>query len=106
MAPAARGEADGSSTLAVGAVVRARVVARLLGVRLLRLDATVVVTPPVFSEPAPTPTAVRARAVAPPPGTVMTGGGLPEAERLLRLAQGRPAPTPRTGRTRGAATQR
>ncbi|MFC6151879.1 hypothetical protein, partial [Mumia xiangluensis] len=46
MERASRRGPDGEPTLAFGAVVRAHVVARLFGVRLLRLDATVVVSPP------------------------------------------------------------
>ncbi|MDD9347600.1 hypothetical protein [Mumia sp.] len=97
MAQAGHASPDGGPTLADGAVVRAHVVARLLGVRLLRLDATVVVTPPSAPEtsdlggPVVLGATVSPRTEIAPltsiaPSTAVDGG-LPEAERLLRLAR-------------------
>ncbi|WP_370617854.1 hypothetical protein [Mumia sp. Pv 4-285] len=92
MARAVRPAADGEPTLAVGAVVRAHVVARLFGVRLLRLDATVVITPPVVAPVDDLPGPVVVGSAVVPRGALpqieqRSDGGLLEAERLLRLAR-------------------
>lgn len=79
---------DDGATLATGAVVRAHVVARLLGVRLLRVDATLVITPPALPGTTlapPVMPSVQTRAL--PGAAVSLDGGLPEAERLLREAR-------------------
>ncbi|MGH1561681.1 hypothetical protein [Mumia sp. DW29H23] len=97
-APPPEGE---QPTLAVGAVVRADLVARLLGVKLLRIVATIVVTPPAgppvgppVGPPTRTPVArsvtrpLDPRALPVVPGVVLSrDGGLPEAELLLREAR-------------------
>ena len=73
--------ADGTSELTDGIVVRTQLLGRLLGLRLLRIDGTVLVSPahPVNpSRPAPARPAEPARAA---------GSDLAEAARLLRENQ-------------------
>lgn len=72
---------DGGATLASGAVVHAHVLARLLGVRLLRLEADVVLAPALTARPVPTRAV--ATVVAERPGT----GQLSDARRLLAAAE-------------------
>jgi hypothetical protein len=79
---------DGRRRLSEGALVEASVVARLFGVRLLRLDASVALAP---AEVRPTTGAVQAAPrtatrSAPRRAAVAPGRGLPEAVRTLSEA--------------------
>ncbi|MFD1825691.1 MULTISPECIES: hypothetical protein [Mumia] len=81
---------DGAPTLADGAVVRAYVVARLLGVRLLKLEATILLAPPPGPSALEQPvlgTALRGATPLAPVTAPARDGGLPEAQRLLAEAR-------------------
>lgn len=77
---------DGRRRLSEGALVEASLVARLLGVRLLKLDATVALAPAeVRAVPAP-PARRSSVPPAPPPGRAAPGRRLPEAVRTIGAA--------------------
>jgi hypothetical protein len=72
-----------------GVLVEASILARLLGLRLLTLDVTLVLVPAEVSAPAP-PSAARGqhaggspRRHSPPPARTVTGGGLADAVRSI-----------------------
>lgn len=80
---------DGDATLGTGALVHANVLARLLGVRLLRVEADIILTP---AAPAirTTPGQGGLRALAPAPSErhrLPAGGQLGDARRLLADAE-------------------
>jgi len=83
---------DHETTLATGAVVHAEILARILGLRLLRLDADVVLSP---TAPAPTWTVAAARPVSAPERRAVptdgarpvTGTHLGDARRILADAE-------------------
>ena len=75
---------DGGASLSTGAVVHANVLARLLGVRILRLEADVVLAPALTARPIET----RALASVPVEGSAhRSGGQLSDARRLLAAAE-------------------
>lgn len=80
---------DPDGRLAEGVRVEGRVLARLLGVRLLRLDAEVVLVPARLDEPLRPASPPRPAHPAAPPRPAQLGGpsGLAEARRLVAECQ-------------------